>query len=82
MFYRATVLLVLLSVGWFCGQVLGDDTAVPATALIPDDAILVVRVDPTESADRTRFRPACRAVRPVAASVPGKPWPRRKRSRL
>ncbi|MHB8973851.1 MAG: hypothetical protein ACYC3X_18100 [Pirellulaceae bacterium] len=44
MFHRATVLLVLLSVGGLLGQARGDDTVVPATALIPDAAILVVRV--------------------------------------
>ncbi len=44
MFCRATVLLFLLLVGSFRGQALGDDPAVPATALIPDDAILVLRV--------------------------------------
>ena len=44
MFRRATVLLVLLLVGRSAARLLGDDPAVPATALIPDDAILVVRV--------------------------------------
>jgi hypothetical protein len=44
MLCRATVLLVLLVVGSFRGEALGDGPAVPATALIPDDAILVLRV--------------------------------------
>ncbi|MHB0960148.1 MAG: hypothetical protein ACYC0X_20980 [Pirellulaceae bacterium] len=45
MFYRATILLVLLLIGALHGPGLGDETAVPATALISDDAILVVRVN-------------------------------------
>ena len=80
MFHRATVLLVLLLVGVLRGQVLGDDTAVPATALIPDDAILVVRVtQPKALIERALTSASCSSSSHCLCTR--KPWPRGKRSR-
>ena len=80
MFQKATFLLALALLALPSGLVWADEPPVPATSLIPDDVVLVVRVtEPKALIERHLTNALCSSFNRCLPTK--KPWPRRRRSR-